>query len=333
MSELKNFTEELSAVHQWGIEFIKSIQTISNEPLNIFVRIFTDFATYGFVVIACVLFIWCIDYKKGLHLAYLLSFGAGVLEGIKSFLQVPRPFVHAPEIMLKAEHGFATPSGHSFNTAMMYPAVLFYDKKTNMKKAWRIGIAIALPFLVGLSRIYLGVHYPTDVLLGWFLGIIAFFIFILVSPRLDKKVSSFAESMSKISDKNIKSVKFAVAAIFSFFIIIIYPEKTYLAGALFGLGFGNIYIYEPSNLIFDARSGSLAQKITRVVLGSVLIAIPVLIYNFLGIDENHSQFRLYNFLELAVVGTIASGVAPVLFCKLNLCKYTKAVKEEKESEN
>ncbi len=331
MTELKNFAEELSAIHAWGIEFIESIQTIANPTLTEIVKVFTDLSTYGFFILAFTIFLWCIDYKKGLHLSYLLSFGAGCLEGLKNFLHVPRPFVYAPELMLKAESGFSTPSGHTFTSTMMYSAVLFYDKKTKMKNSARIAIAIALPFLVGFSRIYLGVHYPTDVLLGWVLGALATIIFILVTPGLDKRVSDFADKMSKISDKNIKSVKFAVAAIFSFTIILIYPQKTFLAGLLFGLASGNIYIFEAMHLNFDAKSGSILQKIIRFILGLVLIAIPVIIYKTCDINVLHPQYRLYNFLAFVAVGCIASGIAPLLFCKLNLCKQRRETNTPTES--
>ncbi len=67
MGELQNFTEELSSIHKWGIEFIKSIQTVASEPLTEFVKIFTDLSVYGFVIIACAVFIWCI-YKGSWHL-------------------------------------------------------------------------------------------------------------------------------------------------------------------------------------------------------------------------------------------------------------------------
>ncbi len=335
MNELQSFTAEISAIHQWGIEFIKSVQTISNPTLTAFMSFFTDFASGGFAILAWGIFIWCIDYKKGLHLAYLLYFGAGLLEGVKLFFHVPRPFMHASEIMLKPAGGFSTPSGHSFNSAMMYLAVFFYDKKIEMNKALRIGIALGLPFLVGFSRIYLGVHYPTDVLLGWLLGGIAALIFIYATPRLDKRVSNFADSMAKVSDKNIKSVKFAVAALFSFIVIIVYPQSTYLAGALFGLAFGNIYILEPTHINFDARSGSLIKKIIRFLLGSALTALPIIIYQLLEINELHTQFRLYNFLATAVAGTMAAGVAPVLFCKLQLAdrKLSEETLEKLKSEN
>ncbi len=354
MNEISNFTPELSAIHQWGIEFIRAVQSIASPPLTEFLKIFTDLSTYGVFALIWLVFIWCIDYKKGLYLGYLLSFGMGLLEGLKVFLQIPRPFAHFPELMLKKAADFSTPSGHSFASAMMYPAIMFYEKKTKLPNSIRYVIVFAMPLLVGFSRIYLGVHYPTDVLLGWALGAIAVIIFIKLTPIIDKKISDIAgyttfstgyesiETSEAVSDnqngktmsktingkRNFKSLKFGVAAIFSFIIIIVCEEKPYLSGLLLGLAFGNIHILEPSKIKFDASSGSTVKKIIRFFLGLILTLLPIAIYTLLGINESYTQFKLYNFLAFAIAGVIASGYAPILFCKLNLCGEEKNTGEQ-----
>lgn len=126
MAELSAASKELHAVHQWGIEVIRTVQNFSSPFLNEIMKIFTDASTYGFVVFIIGLYLWCIDYKKGLHLAYAAAFTSGLNGGIKRILKIPRPFTHAPEIMLKSIGGFSTPSGHSSISAFIYPAVLFY---------------------------------------------------------------------------------------------------------------------------------------------------------------------------------------------------------------
>jgi undecaprenyl-diphosphatase len=66
------------------------------------------------------------------------------------------------------------PSGHATSSAVIYLtlAVLLARLTDNKeRKAYLIGSALLLSFFVGLSRVYLGVHYPTDVVAGWALGI------------------------------------------------------------------------------------------------------------------------------------------------------------------
>ena len=113
MTELTAASKELHFIHQWGIEVIRAVQNFSNPFLNEIMKIFTEASTYGFVVFIIGLYLWCIDYKKGLHLAYAAAFTSGLNGGIKRIFKIPRPFAHAPEIMLKSIGGFSTPSGHS----------------------------------------------------------------------------------------------------------------------------------------------------------------------------------------------------------------------------
>jgi undecaprenyl-diphosphatase len=55
-------------------------------------------------------------------------------------------------------------------------------------KLYFIGVALAITFLVGISRIYMGVHYPTDVLAGWLAGLGWAILCWLVANRIEKKL-------------------------------------------------------------------------------------------------------------------------------------------------
>ncbi|EMB23464.1 hypothetical protein HMPREF9723_00602 [Treponema denticola OTK] len=337
MAELSAASKELHAVHQWGIEVIRTVQNFSTPFLNEIMKIFTDASTYGFVVFIVGLYLWCIDYKKGLHLAYAAAFTSGLNGGIKRILKIPRPFTHAPEIMLKSIGGFSTPSGHSSISAFIYPAVLFYkpfreklskdaqlarpQKNGTASGKLKIAAAIILPLLVGFSRVYLGVHYPTDVLLGWGLGAFIFLSMMFFLPAIEAKLSTLnrtEEDPQNIKFKKTASIRFTLAAFFSFILIFISREKVTEAGAILGLAFGNIRIFENSKYSFDASKGSFLQKFLRFIIGSALSCIPILIFYLLKIDSSYAQYRLYRFLEFFAVGLIASGLAPIIFCLLKI---------------
>ncbi len=337
MAELSAASKELHAVHQWGIEVIRTVQNFSTPFLNEIMKIFTDASTYGFVVFIIGLYLWCIDYKKGLHLAYGAAFTSGLNGGIKRILKIPRPFTHAPEIMLKSIGGFSTPSGHSSISAFIYPAVLFYkpfreklskdaqlarpQKNGTASGKLKIAAAIILPLLVGFSRVYLGVHYPTDVLLGWGLGAFIFLSMMFFLPAIEAKLSTLnrtEEDPQNIKFKKTASIRFTLAAFFSFILIFISREKVTEAGAILGLAFGNIRIFENSKYSFDASKGSFLQKFLRFIIGSALSCIPILIFYLLKIDSSYAQYRLYRFLEFFMIGLIASGLAPIIFCLLKI---------------
>jgi undecaprenyl-diphosphatase len=90
-------------------------------------------------------------------------------DAVKDLVARPRP----PDPVLGPATGFSFPSGHTLNSTVTYGLVALYAWRSHLPlTARRVTIAVlaAIPFLVGLSRIALGVHYPSDVLGGWLAG-------------------------------------------------------------------------------------------------------------------------------------------------------------------
>lgn len=82
------------------------------------------------------------------------------------------------------------PSGHSMMAAIVYltlAALLMQTQKNNFSKFYIMIIALFLTFLIGISRLYLGVHYATDVLAGWMVGLSWASIWWLIARYLSKK--------------------------------------------------------------------------------------------------------------------------------------------------
>lgn len=107
---------------------------------------------------------------------------------IKHLVERPRPEV----VHLVTEHGFSFPSGHSITSMFFYGfAIWLVWRYVDNQTARRIlTVLLAIPMLlVGPTRIYLGVHFPTDVLGAWCLGFAAIVLFIEIICIYDKKTT------------------------------------------------------------------------------------------------------------------------------------------------
>lgn len=113
--------------------------------------------------------------------------GWGLNALLKEAFGRPRPEVvpHLREVMT-----LSFPSGHAMTTAVIYltlGALLMRVAERRVTRLYIMSIAMLATFLVGASRVYLGVHYPTDVLAGWLMGL-SWALFCWVAERtLDRR--------------------------------------------------------------------------------------------------------------------------------------------------
>ncbi len=115
--------------------------------------------------------------------------GGAICEGLKVVFARPRPAV-VPHLV--EAHNASFPSGHSAAAAAVYLslAVLLAGRISRPAvRAYLIGAAVLLTVLVGVSRVFLGVHYPTDVLGGWVLGASWAMLCDLVARRFRRRKS------------------------------------------------------------------------------------------------------------------------------------------------
>lgn len=100
--------------------------------------------------------------------------GAGIAAGLnivlKTVISRDRPDI----LRLVTETGYGFPSGHAMNNAALYTMIILIVFRLTKSNKIRIPVligGIAITFLIGVSRIYLGVHHTGDVLAGWIMGI------------------------------------------------------------------------------------------------------------------------------------------------------------------
>lgn len=137
------------------------------------VRDVTALGSYAFVIIivtAAIGYLLLVR-KYGLALLLLAAEGGGMLIStlLKELFSRPRPDIeHAARVFTAS-----FPSGHATLSAVTFltlGALLTRVTSDRKSKLYFMGAAVVLTLMVGLSRLYLGVHYPSDILAGWCIG-------------------------------------------------------------------------------------------------------------------------------------------------------------------
>jgi undecaprenyl-diphosphatase len=136
-------------------------------------------------------------YRTALFVVATWLSGELVNSGLKHAFNRPRPTIvpHLREV-------FSTsfPSGHAMESAIVYltlGAILMRVAEDRLTKVYCLGIAVLLTVVVGTSRVYLGVHYPTDVIGGWIIGFAWASICWLVEERFEAIAGIAAEKTRK----------------------------------------------------------------------------------------------------------------------------------------
>jgi undecaprenyl-diphosphatase len=128
-------------------------------------------AVLGGIAVAGLVYLILLN-RRGTALMTVIAFGGGVAVSLvlKELFDRPRPdlVAHGSHVYTKS-----FPSGHSMLSAVTYltlGAVLARVQSRWILKVYMIALALGISLLVGVSRVYLGVHWPSDVVAGWAAG-------------------------------------------------------------------------------------------------------------------------------------------------------------------
>lgn len=170
-----------------AFELLKPFVTDSNTNIALF---FTFFGSYPFMVTAWLLLLsfYLLVRKNKWHFISTLIIALsnfGLMVGLKFFFQRPRPLIP----LLQEISGLSFPSGHAFMGTIFYGLLIsiVYRDVSNIWRKWiLIAILVITILLVGFSRVYLRVHYLSDVLAGFCFGILLLIIFLWLIKRIEK---------------------------------------------------------------------------------------------------------------------------------------------------
>ena len=167
------------------------------EPLTAFFSVITELGDVWFCIFAAsliCLFLFASRQKRFVPELLVISIGSALtVWAMKILFAVPRPM---DPIALISIDSFAFPSGHAAAAATLYGFLLWMmlgTGKTDRMRALFASIFFAIIVLVGFSRLYLGVHYLTDVLAGYLVGFawVAIGIVLARSPHFTRLFRSW----------------------------------------------------------------------------------------------------------------------------------------------
>ncbi len=323
----------------WGIEFILSLQAMGNwliAPMNFF----TFLGNEEFFLLVLPVLYWCVNDRLGLRLGILLMLSAGITSMFKLYFHDPRPYWHDTRVRLLTggEGSFGLPSGHSSTAVAVWGFLA-----TQIRRNWAWVVTLILILGIGFSRMFLGVHFPTDVFVGWPLGLAILLVFLALEGKLSAWLQPRSESVqialifvfallfifvgglvrtraaafeipdSWVQNASVMDAEEAIAPLSLGDIVV-------SGSALFGLASGAILLNNRGG--FDA-GGPWDKRLWRYLLGLVGVVLLWqgldMLFALIAPDETVLGYVL-RFIRYGFIGLWISLLGPMIFIRLGIAK-------------
>lgn len=278
-----------------GFQGVLWVQSWSHDLLDQLFRGITFLGGGEFFLLLIPSVFWCIDKRTGARLGVLYLGSVFTNEALKVYFHQPRPFESGIRILIERPGPFGFPSGHAQGVTVAWGYLSW-----RFRSRWVLAVAAAVVILVAISRVYLGVHYPGDVLGGLGVGLGLLVLFILLAPRLEE-----------IMTRQRLGARLALAAIPPVLLAMAVPQPNVVAamGALAGLGTGFVLEGRWVNFQPDA----VRRQPWRIVSAAILVAIL-----YVGLKALLPAGDGFRFARYAIIGLWGGFIGPwVLFRDLD----------------
>jgi membrane-associated phospholipid phosphatase len=315
------------ALQEIGIRLIQSIQALS-PALDGSMSFISFLGTIEFYLIIIPALYWLVDPRLAFRFLLILIAGDFVGSSLKLFWHQPRPYWLGSVKGIGSDAYYGLPSTHALNSMGGWGFLA-----TKWRNSLFAAFATILIILIGYSRLYLGVHFPHDVLLGWLLGAGLLYLFI----KYDKNISDRLAGLTL--NKQILAAFFVSLDIIVIGLIIralvgSTPDPASwasfstearnlsnyftLAGALFGAGAGYALMRQSATVLLDGNPG---KKLFSYFLGMIiLLAIWQgldILFAALAEDESLLGYVL-RYVRYAATTLWATYWAPKFFARFGM---------------
>jgi membrane-associated phospholipid phosphatase len=298
----------MESVWQWGLSIIVWMQTMRSPIVDAIFWIGSFLGEEESFFLLFATLIWAIDMRIGFRIGVIFLISVYLNSLAKVLIAHPRPYDLDPSVGIgvKPGLGYGIPSGHAQNAVVIWGGLAAWRRTT---AAW-IG-AILIAGLIGISRIYRGVHFPTDVLGGWLLGAIILF----VGLSYARKIAAAIERWSLAGQLTLAvGGPVVLAALF--------PDSGAVtaAGTLAGAGCGMAMALR--RLPLDS-GGALWQRALRLLLGLFILLVLYVGLKMIFPGEGSSLYQAFRFLRYVLLGLWVTLGAPWLFDVLRLTRRSE----------
>lgn len=315
-----------------GVRLIIALQGLGDWP-SLPMKFFSFLGTEEFFLIVLPVIYWCVDSMLGLQVAFILMFSTSLNSALKMAFHGTRPYWYSSSVKgMAVETSFGVPSNHAQSATVVWGILAAY-----LRKWWAWLAAALLIFLIGLSRLYLGVHFPHDVILGWLIGALVLGLVL----RFWNPVVAWATRQSAA-----RQILFAFLGSLVVFALPVLPyiwlkatnwqppqawasyatqalslqDGATTAGTLFGLLLGLVWLVRQGG--FKTR-GAWWQLTVRYLLGVVGVLIIRYGLKFIFPDGENILAYFLRYLRYTLIGFWVTGGAPWTFIRLKLAEKNK----------
>jgi membrane-associated phospholipid phosphatase len=163
----------MEPIYNLGIQLIQALQAL-DPAVEIAMKFYTFMGRIEFYLLVIPYVYWVVDVQLGFRALLLLISTDFFGMAFKQLLRQPRPYWIGDVEPMALETSYGIPSTHASDSVAVWGYLAY-----RLRKGWLWVIVCVVIFMIGVSRIYLGVHFPTDVLGGWLIGLIMIAVFVV----------------------------------------------------------------------------------------------------------------------------------------------------------
>jgi membrane-associated phospholipid phosphatase len=326
----------VESLHQFEIIITLFIQNFGVWLVPI-MKVFTAMGYVEFYMLIIPMLYWCIETRLGLQIAIILLISSYLNVTVKLVFHTPRPYWIDQRVKaFTGESSFGMPSGHAQNAASVFGLATTFTNDRSLKYVFLICI-----FLIGFSRIDLGVHFTSDVIAGWLIGGLLLALYLrahrsILNWFLSQKFYAqifytFLSSMIAILIAylfDLSLINWKLPEVWAQNAKIAYPSITInplslsdvvtATGMWFGFISGAAYFnHKYGKFIMD---GTFGQKLLRYIVGLAGIAALYLIFGTVFPKTETFISYAFRFICFALIGLWITDLAPLFFMKVNLAR-------------